>query len=175
MADANEELVLLERRDDGVAVITLNNPKVNALSQELLGRFTATAQRLPSLPTAGATNARKSTIVRAAPLVKKRADHAFVATVLRACPSISGPFERALVLLALRVALRFLFLTQPPRPATRGPRQEPTQQPLRHPAKRRRRRPGARQFRDQRAAGPEETRPPCFTGTPSTTTAPPQR
>ena len=30
------ELVLLERRDDGVAVITLNNPKVNALSQEVL-------------------------------------------------------------------------------------------------------------------------------------------
>ncbi len=30
------ELVLLERRDDGVAVVTLNNPKVNALSQEVL-------------------------------------------------------------------------------------------------------------------------------------------
>ena len=30
------DLVLLERRDDGVAVITLNNPKVNALSQEVL-------------------------------------------------------------------------------------------------------------------------------------------
>ena len=30
------ELVLLERRDDGVAVVTLNNPKVNALSQALL-------------------------------------------------------------------------------------------------------------------------------------------
>ena len=30
------ELVLLERREDGVAVITLNNPKVNALSQEVL-------------------------------------------------------------------------------------------------------------------------------------------
>lgn len=30
------DLVLLERRDDGVALVTLNNPKVNALSQELL-------------------------------------------------------------------------------------------------------------------------------------------
>ena len=30
------DLVLLERRDDGVAVIKLNNPKVNALSQEVL-------------------------------------------------------------------------------------------------------------------------------------------
>jgi len=30
------DLVLVERRDDGVAVVTLNNPKVNALSQELL-------------------------------------------------------------------------------------------------------------------------------------------
>jgi len=30
------ELVVVERRDDGVAVITLNNPKVNALSQALL-------------------------------------------------------------------------------------------------------------------------------------------
>src|SRR4051794_12649886 len=46
MADANDELVLLERRDDGVAVITLNNPKVNALSQELLGRLAAVAAEL---------------------------------------------------------------------------------------------------------------------------------
>jgi len=30
------DLVLVERRDDGVAVVTLNNPKVNALSQALL-------------------------------------------------------------------------------------------------------------------------------------------
>ena len=30
------ELVLVQRRDDGVAVVTLNNPKVNALSQALL-------------------------------------------------------------------------------------------------------------------------------------------
>ncbi|MCU1397605.1 MAG: putative enoyl-CoA hydratase, partial [Acidimicrobiales bacterium] len=46
MADANEELVLLERRVDGVAVITLNNPKVNALSQELLARLAAVAAEL---------------------------------------------------------------------------------------------------------------------------------
>ena len=31
-------LVLLERRADGVAVVTLNHPKVNALSQALLAR-----------------------------------------------------------------------------------------------------------------------------------------
>ena len=46
MADMNEELVLLERRDDGVAVVTLNNPKVNALSQELLARLGAVAAEL---------------------------------------------------------------------------------------------------------------------------------
>jgi len=42
----HDELVLLERRDDGVAVITLNNPKVNALSQELLGRLADVAAEL---------------------------------------------------------------------------------------------------------------------------------
>ena len=46
MADATADLVLLERRDDGVAVITLNNPKVNALSQELLARLGAVAAEL---------------------------------------------------------------------------------------------------------------------------------
>ncbi|MCU1396096.1 MAG: putative enoyl-CoA hydratase [Ilumatobacteraceae bacterium] len=46
MADANDELVLLERRDDGVAVITLNNPKVNALSREVLARLEAIAAEL---------------------------------------------------------------------------------------------------------------------------------
>ena len=46
MADTNDELVLLERRDDGVAVVTLNNPKVNALSQELLARLAAVAAEL---------------------------------------------------------------------------------------------------------------------------------
>ena len=40
------DLVLLERRDDGVAVITLNNPKVNALSQEVLGRLGAIVAEL---------------------------------------------------------------------------------------------------------------------------------
>ena len=33
------ELVRVERRDDGVAVITLDNPKVNALSQALLSEL----------------------------------------------------------------------------------------------------------------------------------------
>lgn len=35
----SSDLVLLERRDDNVAVLTLNNPKVNALSTALLARL----------------------------------------------------------------------------------------------------------------------------------------
>lgn len=46
MASSNDDLVLLERRDDGVALVTLNNPKVNALSQELLARLGAVAADL---------------------------------------------------------------------------------------------------------------------------------
>src|SRR5687767_5840256 len=48
MADG---LVRIERRDDGVAVVTLDNPKVNALSQELLAElgevFASMAEDLP--------------------------------------------------------------------------------------------------------------------------------
>lgn len=44
------ELVLLERRADGVAVVTLNNPKVNALSQELLAELAAVAAELTADP-----------------------------------------------------------------------------------------------------------------------------
>jgi enoyl-CoA hydratase len=40
MSETND-LVLLERRDDGVAVVTLNNPKVNALSSGTLAALTA--------------------------------------------------------------------------------------------------------------------------------------
>jgi enoyl-CoA hydratase len=36
-----DELVHLERRDDGVAVLTLDNPKVNALSKAVLGQLRA--------------------------------------------------------------------------------------------------------------------------------------
>jgi len=43
-------LVLVDRRDDGVAVITLNNPKVNALSQELLAELRAAAVALTANP-----------------------------------------------------------------------------------------------------------------------------
>ncbi len=39
-------LVLLTRRDDGVAVVTLNHPKVNALSSGLLGELTAIGELL---------------------------------------------------------------------------------------------------------------------------------
>jgi enoyl-CoA hydratase/carnithine racemase len=42
----SDELVLLDRRDDGVAVITLNNPKVNALSSVLLARLADLAEDL---------------------------------------------------------------------------------------------------------------------------------
>lgn len=44
------ELVLVERRDDGVAVVTLNNPKVNALSQALLAELRAVAEALTANP-----------------------------------------------------------------------------------------------------------------------------
>ena len=43
-------LVLLERRDDGVAVVTLNNPKVNALSQALLAALAGVAAELTADP-----------------------------------------------------------------------------------------------------------------------------
>jgi enoyl-CoA hydratase/carnithine racemase len=44
------ELVLVDRRDDGVAVVTLNNPKVNALSQGLLAELRAAAEDLTANP-----------------------------------------------------------------------------------------------------------------------------
>lgn len=44
------ELVELERRDDGVAVVTLNNPKVNALSAALLGALCRVAEELTADP-----------------------------------------------------------------------------------------------------------------------------
>lgn len=44
------ELVLVERRDDGVAVVTLNNPKVNALSQALLAELFEVATELAENP-----------------------------------------------------------------------------------------------------------------------------
>lgn len=45
-----DDLVLLDRRDDGVAVVTLNNPKVNALSQAVLAAIHAVAQDLIATP-----------------------------------------------------------------------------------------------------------------------------
>lgn len=47
---SDESLVLLERRDDGVAVVTLNSPKVNALSTRLLARLHAVAVELTERP-----------------------------------------------------------------------------------------------------------------------------
>ena len=43
-------LVRLERRDDGVAVVTLDNPKVNALSGAVVAKLTATAEELIADP-----------------------------------------------------------------------------------------------------------------------------
>lgn len=43
-------LVLCERRDDGVAVLTLNSPKVNALSRALLAELRAHAEALTAQP-----------------------------------------------------------------------------------------------------------------------------
>lgn len=47
---SDESLVLLDRRDDGVAVVTLNSPKVNALSTQLLARLHEIALDLTSNP-----------------------------------------------------------------------------------------------------------------------------
>ena len=44
------ELVLVDRRGDGVAVITLNNPKVNALSRAVLGELRAAAADMIANP-----------------------------------------------------------------------------------------------------------------------------
>jgi enoyl-CoA hydratase/carnithine racemase len=45
-----DELVHLERRDDGVAVVTLDNPKVNALSSELRAQLRSVAEALTADP-----------------------------------------------------------------------------------------------------------------------------
>ena len=47
---SNEELVLVDRRSDGVALVTLNSPKVNALSTALLARLHEVALELTSNP-----------------------------------------------------------------------------------------------------------------------------
>jgi enoyl-CoA hydratase/carnithine racemase len=44
------DLVLVERRDDGVVIVTLNNPKVNALSQAVLAELRAVAEDLIAHP-----------------------------------------------------------------------------------------------------------------------------
>ncbi len=49
MAD-EPALVRVERRDDGVAVVILDNPKVNALSSALLAQLKAAAEDLTAEP-----------------------------------------------------------------------------------------------------------------------------
>ncbi len=46
MSRAVSDLVQIERRDDGVAVVRLDNPKVNALSSEVLTQLEAAARAL---------------------------------------------------------------------------------------------------------------------------------
>ncbi|MCU1353471.1 MAG: putative enoyl-CoA hydratase [Acidimicrobiales bacterium] len=50
MPDPETPLVITERRDDGVAVVTLQNPKVNALSSELLRQLRGAAEALTDDP-----------------------------------------------------------------------------------------------------------------------------
>ncbi|MCU1498339.1 MAG: putative enoyl-CoA hydratase [Acidimicrobiales bacterium] len=50
MAESSQVLVTTERRADGVAVVTLENPKVNALSSEVLRQLEAAAQALTDEP-----------------------------------------------------------------------------------------------------------------------------
>src|ERR1700675_1974790 len=45
-----DDLVLLERRDDGVAVVTLNRPKVNALNTALVQQLRRVAETLTDDP-----------------------------------------------------------------------------------------------------------------------------
>ena len=47
---SNESLVLIDRRSDGVAVVTLNSPKVNALSTAVLSRLHEVARDLTENP-----------------------------------------------------------------------------------------------------------------------------
>lgn len=50
MSDAVQPLVSIERREDGVAVLRLENPKVNALSSEVLRQLRAAADSLADQP-----------------------------------------------------------------------------------------------------------------------------
>ena len=50
MAETSEPLVSIERRDDGIAIVTLQNPKVNALSSEVLRQLRSAAESLTEQP-----------------------------------------------------------------------------------------------------------------------------
>ncbi len=50
MAEDPQTLVTVERREDGIAVVTLRNPKVNALSSELLRQLRSAAEALTEQP-----------------------------------------------------------------------------------------------------------------------------
>ena len=53
------DLLTLERRDDGVAVITLRNGKVNALSSALLDELAAAVAELARRPAGGGRGDRR--------------------------------------------------------------------------------------------------------------------
>ena len=50
MSESAQPLVTIERREDGVAVVRLDNPKVNALSTEVLRQLRGAAQALTEQP-----------------------------------------------------------------------------------------------------------------------------
>ena len=58
------ELLTLERRDDGVAVVTLRNGKVNSLSSELLDSCAAVAEDLTGRPARGGGGHRRRADLR---------------------------------------------------------------------------------------------------------------
>ena len=77
------ELLTLERHDNGVAVLTLANGKVNALSGALVAEIGAAAQELTDSPpsavivsggdrSCGASRARDSCRLRTPPLLHRR-------------------------------------------------------------------------------------------------------
>lgn len=50
MVDVSQPVVSIERRDDGVAVVRIENPKVNALSSDVLRQLRGAAQSLTEHP-----------------------------------------------------------------------------------------------------------------------------
>jgi enoyl-CoA hydratase len=88
-SNEHSNLVLLERRTDGVDVVTLHNPKVNALSQELLSRLGEIAQELTSHPAGAVVITGGDRIFAAGADISQFGDHVQAAV-------ITAGFHRAL-------------------------------------------------------------------------------